>query len=181
MLAVLAGTGTSRSAFNVHLTGSSILREFVCLFQINAKPSIALALALAATQVMISVMENVPFLPQSPYQTLDALLGTGTNKFAFSAHLTGFSIQIMSVYLSLTNARPLTILVPALAAMLATIWLTENARSQHQSQFLMLAVLLGTGTSRPAFNAHPTGSLTLTMSVSLSLINARHLITPEHA
>ena len=137
MLDALLGTGTSKSVSNAQTTGFSTATKSVCLFRTNAQPSITLEHVLAASKATTSKTENAHKPQLCKFQTSDALLGTGTNKPAFSAQTTGFSMNMESVFQYPINAQLSIEVEPALLATRDTTLIMENALSLLLNKCLM--------------------------------------------
>ena len=121
-LAVVFGTGTTKSAFPAPTDGSSTPTRSVCPFLTNALQATVLEPALLAMKVMTSRTELASSLPSTmPTQlTSVALLGTGNSKSALPAPRDGSSTPTRPACQSMTTATPTMKTVPALHATKAT-------------------------------------------------------------
>lgn len=104
MSAVQPGTGTSKLAFNVLITGFSTKTEFVSQSLISAPPSTTLVPAFLAIRDTTLRTENAVKLQLSKSLMSAALPGTGINKYVFNVLTTGFSIETMFASLYLISA-----------------------------------------------------------------------------
>ena len=110
------GTGKTENVFNAPATSSSITLESAFPSPINARPSISAELASLATKDTTLLEEDANLLPSKLPVMLDVDCGIGIIENAFNAQTTGSSTIIEFAFLSLTNARPLMLLEPALLA-----------------------------------------------------------------
>ena len=74
------GTGRTENAWPAQTTGSSTTKEFVCLFQINAKPLTGQEPVSHVTRDTTSRTEYVNWLPLRLLLTPDVVSGTGTTR-----------------------------------------------------------------------------------------------------
>lgn len=137
MSAVQPGTGTSKLAFNVLITGFSTKTEFVSQSLINAPPSTTLVLASLAIRDTTSTMENAVKLQLSKSLMSAALPGTGISKYVFNVQTTGFSIETMFVSLYLISALLSIALEPVYHATRATTSTMEDVSLPLFNKYLM--------------------------------------------
>jgi hypothetical protein len=183
ILDAVNGIGTPRIVLPALADGFSMLTTSALLFLINANPTITLVLALPATRVMTSAMVHVSSPPPTmPIQViLVAVYGLGIPKSVFSAPTTGSSTPTRHAYLSLTNVKLTTILVPASPASKDTILPTEPVFSLLQTTLsqAILDVLSGNGINKCAKHALTIGFSTPIKSVSQFQTNANQVMQME--
>jgi len=101
------------------------------------------------------------------------LIGTGADKFVFSAQTTMSSTLMEYAFLYLINVPPLTQLELVFHVTRDTDWFQVNVSFLPLSKFLIWAVLCGIGIRRPVFSVPTTGCSIINVYACLSPINAK--------
>lgn len=154
---------------------------FVCLFQINAIPTIFLENVCLATLATISSEESVFWHLFKAPPILDAQLGTGKAKNVLYAPKTLFSITTESARPFQVNAIPSICLANVCHALSVTTSLEDNAFLRLFRVLLTPDVDCGTGMAKNASNARTIGFSILTESAPQFRTNVRRLTFLEDA
>ena len=146
------------------LTGPLTPTEFVNKFQISVKLTMALPAPVASMDMSLLMAHAFSRLRMMLFLLmLDAQNGIGTCSNVLSVPLTGTHILRMDVCLSLPSVRHMTTQTgPALHALRGMTYRRVFAKFQCLTRnHLMQAVLSGTGTTKSARDALPTGTLSM--------------------
>ena len=170
------GTGTTEFASSAQKDGSSMLTKFVSPSLTNAESTLPMETALPATRDTISQMDSASSQPpiMSSLLILDVLPGTGINKSASLAPITGSRMLMVLASLSLTTVLPMLTMETVLLATRDTTLSVEPVSSQLPTtpDLPTSDAPPGIGTNKSALLAPRTGSRTTMADACLSLINA---------